>query len=69
MSEWTVPVVDPETVDGHDEVVDAETAQDAVRQIGDEYHIAFSFAEEHFDVDRGALLTNITDFPAPADDE
>jgi ribose 5-phosphate isomerase len=47
---WTVPVVDPETGDGWDVEVEAESAREAMRRVDPGLHIASTFADEHLGV-------------------
>lgn len=51
LEEWTVPVIDPDTGDGHDVTVEARDATQAMARAPDGYHVSRTFVEKHTDFD------------------
>jgi len=52
MSEtYTVPVIDPDTGNGKDVEVEAESPQEAMQKAPEDYHIASTFVDKHMEVD------------------
>jgi len=56
MTEYTVPVIDPETGDGWDVEVEAESPQEAMQKAGESedkfVHIASTFVDDHMDIEK-----------------
>lgn len=52
--QYTVPLIDPETGDGWDEEVEAETPQKAIQKATSEHdedvHVASKFIREHLEI-------------------
>jgi len=48
---WTVPLIDPDTGDGWDVEITAESPHEAMQKTPTDAHIARPFIEEHIDTD------------------
>lgn len=55
MTEYTVPVIDPESGDGWDVEVEAESPREAIQKAGESedkmVHIAKPFLDKHMDIE------------------